>query len=390
MTSYFLVTGMFRSGTTLLARLLHANKNIICASDPYAPVFKAYRNHYGSQLIPNFDGESPLHDYYFDKIQNDLFRKMQSEDFGVPLASGFIEEIKPKIRKHCGPYSPLLHDHLHLLKGNTFSELFRSGLQAIERAYYKDNAQAIGFKEVWVGEFAAHFLRLASDTKVIHIVRDPRAIVASNFVSGARYPLFFLARQWRKLASLAWFDADRSDKVKLIRFEDLVASPETVTKEICAFLGVDFDEEMIDVGNLKDGAGKSWRQNTSHQDAQRMPKQESEGFNSVTAQKWRTVLPEQHIKLTEKLCYFEMKLCRYPLISTHFSSYEMDDGLLFKEDDAHLAGWIKPYSTYSYLKEMATENIRHNLMIKSAQLDETLKELFVLVTAIYPDLISSR
>ena len=65
MNGNFLVSGMFRSGTTMFARMLHANPNIVCASDPFAPLFKSYRNTIAQDMIQDFDIQSPLNDYYF-------------------------------------------------------------------------------------------------------------------------------------------------------------------------------------------------------------------------------------------------------------------------------------------------------------------------------------
>ena len=50
MNKYF-ISGMFRSGTTMIARMLHANPNIVCASDPFAPIFKSFRNNVCNEML---------------------------------------------------------------------------------------------------------------------------------------------------------------------------------------------------------------------------------------------------------------------------------------------------------------------------------------------------
>src|SRR5688572_29832929 len=99
-TANFLVTGMFRSGTTLLARMLHANRNLICASDPFAPLFKSYRNLVGRRYRAEFDADSPFHDYYFDRFQNRLFHAMQEEGFEVEFPQESIGALVSKIKEH--------------------------------------------------------------------------------------------------------------------------------------------------------------------------------------------------------------------------------------------------------------------------------------------------
>ena len=77
MNKYF-ISGMFRSSTTMIARMLHANPNIVCASDPFAPIFKSFRNMVCNEILSSFDPDSPLHDYYFDTRQNRIYHTIQN------------------------------------------------------------------------------------------------------------------------------------------------------------------------------------------------------------------------------------------------------------------------------------------------------------------------
>ena len=63
MSSQFQVSGMFLSGKTLLAQMRHANPNIVCGLDPFALIFKYFRNSVSEDLIDTFDSNAPLHDY---------------------------------------------------------------------------------------------------------------------------------------------------------------------------------------------------------------------------------------------------------------------------------------------------------------------------------------
>ena len=46
-------------------------------------------------------------------------------------------------------------------------------------------------KEVWVDEFAPLLSKSNGQLKILHIIRDPRSVVASNFKSDNKYPLLF-------------------------------------------------------------------------------------------------------------------------------------------------------------------------------------------------------
>ena len=84
--SQLFVTGIFRSGTTLLARMLNTHKSICMASDPFAPIFKCFRNEIAQKKKGGFfDNHSPLNDYYFNDEQKILFKSIQSQNFNIPL-----------------------------------------------------------------------------------------------------------------------------------------------------------------------------------------------------------------------------------------------------------------------------------------------------------------
>ncbi len=384
----FLVTGMFRSGTTFCARVLNANRHIICASDPYAPVFKAYRNTFAVAEQPGFDTASPLHDGYFDAFHNGLFHRMQASDFDVPVDPAAVASLVETVRTHSTGYSPLIHAHLQLMGGKDFSGLFRSGLQVVEKAYPKTRHQAVGFKEVWVDEFAPHFLKLASGARVIHVVRDPRAVVASNYVSGARYPLIFLARQWRKLASLAWVNAGRSASVKIIKYEDLVTQPYETSVAICDFLGVDFDENMTRITELKDGANQPWHQNSSYKDVAAAAQTPGAAKEAPKGERWRSALPADYIRLVEKLCCFEMNLLGYDFVTDAARRPVATEGLLFADNPESLADWVKPYSDYDYCSDMLAENARYALMRSGMNVDEAIQKRLALEPSAYAGLVS--
>ena len=379
-----MVTGMFRSGTTLLARMLHANPNIICASDPYAPIFKSYRNNHIKNIGLDLCADAPLHDYYFDVEQQKLFDEIKNSDFDLAFDIVSITELRRKIKVHCKPYSPMIHNFIELLDGSSYAEIFRSGLKVIEKSYGKSDCNVIGFIDVWVGEFAQHFLKLGNNAKVIHLVRDPRSVIASNFASGSRYPLLFLARQWRKLASIAWLDNSNSDRVKLIRFEDLLASPTEVAKDICSFLEVNYSGDMVDPQKYKDGQGRPWHQNTSYKS------NESDNggrvFNLTAINKWNRTLSNETLGLIGKLCAPEMELLGYENgLNSNLDPFLNID---YKDNLSFLADWIRPYSNYNNFNEIATESARYRLLNSDTKISDKVKKSLALDVDVYDKLVS--
>ncbi len=83
------------------------------------------------------------------------------------------------------------------------------------------------------------------DIRVIHLLRDGRAVINSYI---RKYGDFRLAlRRWAAPALLAFYVRRTFAKTDwlLVRYEELATRPEDTLKTICAFLGVNFESEML-------------------------------------------------------------------------------------------------------------------------------------------------
>jgi len=372
---------MFRSGTTLLARMLNSHKNITLASDPFSPIFKEFRNEIIKKKQNNiFDTNAPLDDYYFNQSQNDIFHKIQESSFDLPLTILSNTELIQKIKSHARPYSPKIIDNLDLLSYSNFSMLLKEGMEIINKSYGNKYTQIVGLKEVWTNEFSSLFVNNFNDAKVINIVRDPRAVVASNFAnSNHRYPITFLCRQWRKLSSLAWYFYAQNDNVLLIKYEDLILKPDQTTEKICKFLNIEYDLALLSPDKFVDGLGKKWKQNSSY-------KKNSNGFDASSINKWLQILDPNQIKLIEAFCFFEMHLLEYDLKYEMTFSNVQKIFLNYEEIVNGIADWIKPYSKYIPSKEGENELIRFKRIHDTNEINKDKKRLLALNEIIYDKL----
>ena len=362
---FVFVTGMFRSGTTLLARMLATHSRVAFASDPFAPLFKELRNAVAERLFgaSNVDADAPLDDYYFYTDKQRLFAAIQATNLDLPADDRDLAALRERIARHARPYSPKIEVLLGRLTGRSFDELIARGVEIVVDAYGSGRSEVAGFKEVWTGEFAKHLLTAFPQARVVYIVRDPRAVAASKNVNAAKYPWIFLARQWRKLAALAWAlqrpsnpDADR---VLIMRYEDLIADPETEIARLCAFIGVAFEASLLDVTKYRDGSGELWHQNSAHFDNVR-------AFNARSVEKWREVLTGEQVSFIESVCASEMELFGY--VPERFRP-DLGDIAPFMSpphiDTASLAAWIKPYSPKTsgdVVGEMGREFLRNYVL----------------------------
>ena len=169
-------------------------------------------------------------------------------------------------------------------------------------------------KKRWAEKTPRHVFRIAElleafpDAKIVCLVRDPRAVVASYrdwHRGGARPGLepeneagLAAERERSKrsyhpiLTSLLWrgviraeYDAlDRfgGERIRLERFEDLVAEPESSVRALCAWLGIAFEPQMLQIPVV----------NSSY----------SGGSGEEAVDRWRVKLPPRELAAVERCC----------------------------------------------------------------------------------------
>ncbi|HXW09182.1 MAG TPA: WecB/TagA/CpsF family glycosyltransferase, partial [Steroidobacteraceae bacterium] len=143
---------------------------------------------------------------------------------------------------------------------------------------------------------------------VVHLVRDPRAVMASQknrwrrrklAANGDAQPRYESVREWVNYhpytAGRLWAHATRAalelaehPRVTLVRYEDLVQHPEQTVRSLCARLGLKFDPAMLDVTQV----------NSSHHSATGGA---HKGMRVDAIDRWRGELTRAEIAITEQI-----------------------------------------------------------------------------------------
>ena len=89
------------------------------------------------------------------------------------------------------------------------------------------------------------------DARFIFLLRHPLAIASSRQRASAEAPEENLTKVLRFMNGLE--KARQNLDGLTVRYEELTADPERVTQEVCAFLGVDWEPEMLDYGRVDHG-----------------------------------------------------------------------------------------------------------------------------------------
>jgi hypothetical protein len=153
--------------------------------------------------------------------------------------------------------------------------------------------------------YARALLRIYPAAHVVHIVRDPRAVMASqkqrwrhpkarmvprarSFRVWVNYHPYTMARLWLQATRAAVELADHP-RFTLLRFEDLVTAPEATVRALCARLGIAYDARMLDVKQI----------NSSHQSSMAGTRQ---GLRPEAIRMWREILTPAEIAIAERHC----------------------------------------------------------------------------------------
>jgi len=152
--------------------------------------------------------------------------------------------------------------------------------------------------------FVAELLEWYSNCHVIFVIRDPRAVVASNL----RAPFspsysWFVARRWREMWDI--YKTHSADKrVSLIRYEDFVMDTERVLEDVkellCVEAGPKVCEQTVSGGETE---LKGWRE-------QHLQSAFGE-VNPDAMERWREQLSPYDVWITEKYAGIDLVQCGY-------------------------------------------------------------------------------
>jgi hypothetical protein len=153
------------------------------------------------------------------------------------------------------------------------------------------------------------------ESKVIHMIRDPRAVLASAWTRRMReYPdrvyfsvpwpravysvmiVFHVAITWRYAGYLdRRYEKKYPNNYLLLRFEDVVSSPESTIRKLTTLLGVEYDPSMASPpskGSSFDRHGFS-------------------GMDQSTLNRWESVLKPWMTWIVSAICRKQMKKMAY-------------------------------------------------------------------------------
>lgn len=203
----------------------------------------------------------------------------------------------------------------------------------LQQALYDEYASSTE-NTAWVSKYPALWeclndaFEYYDNPKIIYNVRDARDVVLSFKHSNVgRYHPYFNAQRWQKeQAQGIELIETHGTSVHQIRYKDLLQDPEPVIREICEFLDMDFDERMLYYYETDEAQAAS---------------ESADAFENLTSpimsdnyDKFRDRLPEDEVRLTEKIAGDELKYFDYDLVysDAELERFEIDPDRYSSED----------------------------------------------------------
>lgn len=219
------IVGAPRSGTTLLRNMLNRHPAIALCDETYFEYY-VYRRRRA-----------------FGDLADESRRRLLTERY---LALRRIARL-PIDR---GALAAALNK-----KGDTYREFFCTLLAAFAATHGKPRW---GEKTPQHTAFAPTLCVWYPDCALIHLVRDPRDVVASLLqMPWGRRSVTANARAWHDCVRAARTCAKLPNYLQ-VRYEDLVQNPPATLERICAFIGEAFDPAMLSVRSDPSTAAPWW------------------------------------------------------------------------------------------------------------------------------------
>lgn len=206
------IVGMPRSGTTLMRSMFSVHPNLVVSRETH--------------FFPD----------WWERYQNTDLNNL--DNFEAFWQEYSVSKRFPKVVVD----PPLVKEKILAAKNIDLKTIFNCMMEVLATKMDKPR---------WVEKTPDHYKYLDKildwypQAKVIWMLRDPRAVIASTLKRWPKTPVDVRAKQWSSSIIMFQQKWSQDPRVKLIKYEDLVANTELQMKNICAFLGEEFHVAMI-------------------------------------------------------------------------------------------------------------------------------------------------
>lgn len=296
---FIFITGMMRSGTTLLEKLLSNHPRLSVLSQPFPMFWIEQKREFLATL--GFSDPIPLGNLFGETRYTPRDFEVFLNEQLIPAA--FVRKCLAAQKNYSGGYTRLNVDAFIESGDDKFLNWVR---HLLKKFAHRSGVNYFGSKEVLCEEYLPALIHCGF--KCLLVVRNPNDVIASlNYGKASEYsgplrPTLFSIRQWRKSV---WFSILLKDHAnfKVIRFEDLVTAPTETLDAITDFLGIEsFGRDAFEQG-IPDQHGERWQANSSHF--------RSFAIDTRAVEAYRAILPLRVRQYVQAACAPEMRYLDY-------------------------------------------------------------------------------
>lgn len=257
------VTGTYRSGTTILAYMINAAG------------------------IPLKEETVNFMRFCYGRYGHDRISKEKAIELGKDLANRLKQRFK--LEFDFEQYKKIV---LEYDKNISYAYLYGTIMKLFE------GTEDWGEKTVLEWRNADKILEMFEDMKIIHIIRDPRDVLASwkkvTIAPGKDY-LDCIANCFDSMLYALENRKKFGDRYLVVKYEDLVQDAKTEMKKLCEILEIPFQNHILDVASYKSKLeDKKWDPNVQSGFDDNI-----EGISTIPIGRWETYLLEEDIYLCE-------------------------------------------------------------------------------------------
>ncbi len=301
------ITGVYRSGTTLLSRALNDHPNISVTYDTIH--FMRFHYQKDRQLDPNL----------IEEIINEIEARVSRR------SNAKINFTKIRTT---------LNASNNLSYGDLYEGIMKEFLLKGEKYIWGEKTQLAWSK-------IPDFLTMFPDGKAILLIRDPRDIVSSYKKFTNEDGLKYLDGAFTSLSSMnhsKYFEKClHPENFRVIKYEELVSNYEKELKSLCEWIGVPWHETIIDIARYQDNYGKLWGSNSSYGESKKNVDRNSIG-------KYKQHLSKVEIYFIEMILRTSLDNYNYPYFSSHLSEKEWTELYQILDDpfiNSRYVQWLK-------------------------------------------------
>lgn len=268
------LTGVYRSGTSIVSRVLDAHPEL---------------------------------DITFDSVN--YFRFVIKKKIGPEHYENIVREITDRLKQRV---RIILDTEKILAEIRRADEISHNVIyDAVMNGFFGFTGKRWGEKTLMEWTNIPLFLSMFPQGKAIHIIRDPRDVLASykkmTIETGDKYLDSAFANMHSMDSALNYMKTLPADRYFILKYEDFVTDKESRVKRMCEFLEIEYKDVMLDETKYTDLAGEQFEPATHSS----FP-----GRDELPKDRWKKHLDRFEIEFVESLLWRQMQAFGYPLSSS--------------------------------------------------------------------------